>query len=388
MKKTLSMIYRFIFILFSVWGICRKVGFSILDFSPDILNFTLFIDVLCFLHIFILFIVSITRKPSRVLSIVKTALTLCAVLVFLQNLNIIKSEITYDWILGILLPVMMFVDWLIFDSGGSVRLYDPIIWLAVAALIFVAFATLLKNIFAVDSLGNLLGMYADSNGIKRLFLHGLGVGAGLYILECIGAALSNKSFNSAFSLIYRLLFLALEFFAITNAAGKELTQFLSGLKYFEILSNFLCAVCIAVVVIYNLVKFKSVKKNTTPFPRLKAAFMMCNLVTMAVHFVFCGRLFQLSFYEAIIYYIAPVMMLFDWALFDKKGSFRFFDPFLWLLIPFAYYVVAVVYLVTYEGISYEIFSLPQPQMLLGASGVVLVGGYILYISDKLSARRR
>lgn len=388
MKKTLSMIYRFVFILFSVWGICRKVGFSILAFSPEILNFTLFIDLLCFLCIFVVFIVSITRKPGRIITVIKTALTLCAVLVFLQNLHIIRGEITYDWILGILLPVMMLLDWLLFDQRGSIRLYDPLIWLAAAALIFGALAALLKKIFGVDDLWKVLGMFADNDGLKRLLLQALGVGAGLYIADCIGSALSKRSFNSAFSLIYRLVFLALELYAFLNTVGRELTRFIYSLRYYELLSNFLCAVCIAVVVIYNLVKFKSLKKNTSPFPRLKAAFMMCILVTTAAHLVFCGKLFVLSFAEAILYYIAPVMMLFDWVLFDKKGCFRLFDPFLWLLMPLAYFCAAVIYLIPYTGVSYEIFTLPQPEMLLGSLGVILAGGYIIYIADKVSGGSR
>ena len=256
MKKTLSMIYRFVFILFSVWGICQKLGFNILYFRPEILDFTLFVDFSCFLCIFAVFIISITRKPGRVLSVIKTTLTLCAILVCMQNIPLINGGITYDWILGILLPCMMVLDWLLFDSRGNIKLYDPIIWLAAATAVFVALAALLKNVFGVENFWNALGMFTNNSELKNLLIKALCAGAGLYIIDCIGSALTKRSFNSAFSLIYRLVFLALEVYAISACAGKELTSFLYGLWNFDIFSNFLCAVCIAVAVIYNLVKFK------------------------------------------------------------------------------------------------------------------------------------
>lgn len=386
MKKTVSMIYRFIFILFNVWGICRRIGFNILRLTPEVFNFTFLIDVLCFLCIFAVFIISITRKPGRMLSLIKTTLTVCAVLVFISNFSLIGGAITYDWVLGILLPVMMFFDWLLFDEKGNVRLYDLLIWLAAAIIFLGALAAALKNIFGIESLNDILKMLVGADGLKGLALKGLGIGAGLYILDCIGSAFSKKRFNNALALIYRLVFLVLEFYAFLHTVGKELTDFIYSLRYYHLLSNFFSAVCIAVLVIYNLVKFKSVKKNTTPFPRLKAALTICILFTMAARLIFNGAKIPMSFSEAILYYIAPIMMLFDWILFDKKGSFRLFDPLLWLLIPFIYFIAATMYFIPYTGVYYEIFSLPQPEMMIGSAGGILVGGYILYLADKMLSR--
>ncbi len=387
MKKTAAMIYRFIFIFFSVWGIAQKLGFNILWLTARIMNFTLLTDILCFLCILVVFVIGITHKPSGVLMAIKTALTFCAGLVLLENFNIVGAGLSYEWILGVLLPAMMIIDWLVFDDKGKIRLRDLLIWLAAAAALLLGTALLLKTLFGIDDVWNVLGMFRDWGGLKDLLLKALGIAAFLYIFDCLYSALMKRRFDSAFSLIYRIIFLLLESYAILNTLGNKMTSFLYGLKYYHILVNFLCAVCIAVVLIYNLVKFRTVKKRTTPFPRLKGAFTIAAVFLTAAHIVFCGRAFELSFCEIVFYYIAPLMMLFDWVLFDRKGSFRLTDPLLWLLIPFTYFVAAKIYLIPYAGVDYVIFHQQQPETTVICAGVILIGGYALFLADKLSSRR-
>lgn len=386
MKKTLSMIYRFIFILFSVWGICSKIGFNILTFTPRILNFTLFVDFLSFICVFIVFIIRITHKPPRGIEMVKAALTLCSILVFIKNLPVLKSTVTYDWVLGILLPVMMVLDWLLFDDKGRMKLYDPILWLAAAIVLFAAAAFMLKKLFGIEDFWNVLGMFADNDGLKRLLAEAAAAGAALYILDRLGSAFNNKNFNSAFALIYRLAFLALEIYAFLMTVGKDLTKFISSLMYYHLLTNFLCAVCIAVTVIYSLVKYGTSKKGTPPFPSLKAGFTMSLLICMAARLIFNRQITGMSIAEMIFYFIAPLMMLFDWILFDKKGLLRMFDPLLWILIPLLYFVAAVMYFIPYCGLYYELFTLPQPEMLAGSAAVIITAGYVYYMADRLSDR--
>ena len=71
MRKTVALIYRFIFILFSVWGICQYIGFNILSISANIMNFTFFVDLLCFICITAVFIVSVRRSPGFALQTFK-----------------------------------------------------------------------------------------------------------------------------------------------------------------------------------------------------------------------------------------------------------------------------------------------------------------------------
>lgn len=387
MKKTASIIYRFIFIIFSVWGIAQKLGFNILWLTARIMNFTLLVDILCFLCILAVFIIGITHKPSGIILAIKTALTFCSGLVLLENFSIFKAGLSYEWILGILLPAMMIIDWLVFDDKGKIRLRDLLIWICAAAGLLLGTALLLKTLFGIDDVWNVLGMFKDWGGLRDLVLKALGIAAFLYIFDCLYSALVKRKFDSAFSLIYRIIFLVLEIYAIINTLGNKMTSFLYGLKYYHILVNFLCVVCIAVVLIINLVKFRSIRKSTTPFPRLQAAFTIAALFLTAAHIVFCGRVYELPICEIIFYYIAPLMMLFDWILFDRKGSFRLTDPLLWLLIPFIYFVAAKVYLIPYAGVDYAIFYQKQPETAVICAGAILIGGYALFLADRLASRR-
>jgi len=387
MKRTVALIYRFIFILFSVWGIAQKLGFNILWLTARIMNFTLLIDILCFLCILVVFVVGITHKPTQLLMAIKTALTFCAGLVLLENINIFKTGLTYEWILGILLPTMMIIDWLVFDDKGRICLKDLLIWIGVAAALLLGTALLLKTLFGIDDVWNVLGMFDDWRGLGNLLLKCISIAAFLYIFDCLWSALMRRKYDSAFSLIYRIIFLLLQGYAIFNTLGNKMTSFLYGLRYYHILINFLCAVLIAVVLIYNLVKFKSVRKCATPFPRLKGAFTIASVFITGAHIVFCGRVFQMPFCEIIFYYIAPIMMLFDWVLFDRKGGFRLMDPFVWLVIPFTYFIAAKIYLIPYMGVNYVIFHQKQPDTAVICAGAILIGGYALYLADKLASGR-
>ena len=245
---------------------------------------------------------------------------------------------------------------------------------------------MLKKLFGIEDFWNVLGMFADNDGLKRLLAEAAAAGAALYILDRLGSAFNNKNFNSAFALIYRLAFLALEIYAFLMTVGKDLTKFISSLMYYHLLTNFLCAVCIAVTVIYSLVKYGTSKKGTPPFPSLKAGFTMSLLICMAARLIFNRQITGMSIAEMIFYFIAPLMMLFDWILFDKKGLLRMFDPLLWILIPLLYFVAAVMYFIPYCGLYYELFTLPQPEMLAGSAAVIITAGYVYYMADRLSDR--
>lgn len=387
MKKTISMIYRFIFILFSVWGICQKVGFNILSFSPRILNFTIFVDFFSFVCLLAVFIIGITHSPGRILMGIKAMLTLLSALVFWKNIPIIASGITYDWILGILLPIMMCVDWLLFDEKGTFSLLDPLLWLIGALLLGFGIGALLKNLFGIDDFWNVLGMFKNKKEFTDLLKAAVGAGLAMFLLDCIISAFGKKSTKNALALIYRLIFIALECYALLNAAGSDLTDFLYNMKYFHILSNFLCLVCICVVVVYNLIKFRSLKKRSTPFPRLKGAFTVLAVLVMLCRIIFGTGIFYLSVSQAIIYFIAPVMMIFDWVIFEYKGSYRIYDPLLWAVIPALYVIYAALIINIPSSEIYNLFDKPLYEVFIYTVGTALAVGYVLYIFDKLFSKR-
>ena len=183
------------------------------------------------------------------------------------------------------------------------------------------------------------------------------------------------------------MFLSLEVYAFIHNVGTQLPELLSGMQYFYILTNFLCAVCIAVLVAYNLIKFKSFKRTQNPFPTLKGAFTVAILSSMMATLMLGRSILSFDFAQMIFHYIAPLMMLFDWVLFDTKGKYSIFDPLFWAIIPVGYYIYALIYpgvVSVYPGV----YSLYNPELILGDLVTVLVIGYILFVVDKLADKNR
>ncbi len=385
LKRTIALIYRFIFIIFSVWGICQHIGFNILSISFKILNFTFLINVLSLICITAVFVVSVTRGIGVILRTFKNILTFCAIMILLGNTSIMGGTMSYQWILGVLLPLMLVIDWLLFDKKGKLNIYDPFLWLLGALLLIGILSLLFKNILGIDDFLQAIGLFSNKNELFELLAKALGIGIIMFILDSVLNAFKRKSFKKTFALIYRLIFLALEVYAFVHHIGTQLPELLSGVKYYYVLTNFLCAVCIAVLVVYNLIKFKSLKRTQNPFPELKGAFTVAILSSMLATLMLGRSVLSFTFSQMIFNYIAPLMMLFDWVLFDTKGRFEIFDPLIWTLIPAGYYIFALIYpdvISVYPGI----YNMYNPELILGVLITVLVIGYIIYVADKIADR--
>ena len=44
----------------------------------------------------------------------------------------------------------------------------------------------------------------------------------------------------------------------------------------------------------------------------------------------------------LLHYIIPIMTIFDFIIFDKRGIYTKKDPFTWLLIPSAYFIFSII----------------------------------------------
>ena len=384
-KKTISLIYRFIFIVFSVWGICQHIGFNILRMSVKMYDFTFVVDVMSFLCILAVFIVSITRSTGKLLQTFKNILTFCSIMILASNFYLVNGAMTYKWILGVLLPFMMVLDWVLFDKKGSLNFYDPLLWLLASLLLIGILSFLFNIVFGIDDFWNTLGLFSDKNDFLRLILKALGLGFLLYLADCIINAIKRKSFSKTFALIYRLLFIALEIYALSKYVGTTLVSLLSNIKYYLVLTNFLCVICICVLIIYNVIKFKSLKRTKNPFPSLKGSFTLAILSSMMATFFFGRSFLSFDLPEMILNYIAPIMMLIDWFMFDYKGMFFAYDPLLWALIPLGYYIIAMIYpsiISAYPGI-YNLYNL---ELITGVIITVLIIGYGIYIVDRIKSK--
>ena len=136
-----------------------------------------------------------------------------------------------------------------------------------------------------------------------------------------------------------------------------------------------------------MIKFKSIKRSQNPFPLLKGALTVAILSSMMATFMFGKSVLTFNLSELILNYIAPIMMFFDWVLFDYKGYFMVRDPLIWASIPIGYYIIALIFpnvMSAYPGI----YNLYNMKLIAGIFITVLLIGYIIYIFDRILEKRQ
>lgn len=381
MKKTISVIYRLSFIIFSIWALLENVGFKIPDFPMSLTNFVILTDTLCFFIILLTFITSILRSTGNIILRIKAAFTVLAAIVLLSNYTMILSTLSIGWILKILLPIMMILDFIIFDRKGSFRIYDPLLWLIFAALTGGILYYLLKNVFNLPNFLDLLGLFKSKDDLIKLLLGALSAGVLLYLIDNLLSKGGRSNLKNFFPMLFRLFFLLMEIWAFYRITGLDLTEFIYSLSNYIRLSNFLCFLCIAAVLIYNFIKMNSAKRAYSPFPRLKGCFTLAIAAVFIYTHFFAEKTGNISNVTLIHCYVAPFMMLFDWLLFDKKGAFKPYDPLLWLIIPVGhvflnYIIINPVWHSDFGGTTSITFTL-----FFTVTGILLAVGYLIYIID-------
>lgn len=151
-------------------------------------------------------------------------------------------------------------------------------------------------------------------------------------------------------LVYRIIYVALALVGQILASGLTSGKLNTNMfLYFTNLSNLLCLVFFAVLVIRQL-RGKSNEKLAS----FKGMATMGILTTFLIyHFmlrplvVAQGSLSsQLStvytFKNLVVHYFVPILALLDWFMFDEKGRYTWIDPLRWPLLPAAYFAFALI----------------------------------------------
>ena len=139
---------------------------------------------------------------------------------------------------------------------------------------------------------------------------------------------------SNFSIIYKIIIIIIGTFAVLNGFFYDNFQLdIETAYYFTYQSNIL------VIVYFILDIFNIIKKKETFYPRFKGAVTMSITVTFLVyHFLLSttsGKLEGIDYIRNIIlHYIVPIMTIFDYIIFDKKGIYKNADNDIITAIPF------------------------------------------------------
>ena len=144
------------------------------------------------------------------------------------------------------------------------------------------------------------------------------------------------------SILYKIIIFVIGIFAVINGFFSSNLKFdIETIYYFTYQSNIL------VIIYFFLDIINIIKKNKTFYPRLKGAVTMSITVTFLIyHFLLsptAEKYEGLGYIRNIIlHYIVPIMTIFDYIIFDKKGIYKIIDPLLWLLIPFLYFAFILI----------------------------------------------
>lgn len=128
-----------------------------------------------------------------------------------------------------------------------------------------------------------------------------------------------------------------------------------NLTYYTLLSNILVAVFMGYL-LWKMAKKDVIMLESVAVTRLKAGVTMAITLTFLVYMILLAPIASPEDFYSVknftLHYIAPIMMLVDWLIFDRRGIYQKKDPFLWTIVPLIYMVFALV-----KGV---IFKVPIP----------------------------
>lgn len=173
---------------------------------------------------------------------------------------------------------------------------------------------------------------------------------------------------------------------------------------FTTLSNVFCILYFTIDIIYLLKNYKK-KKVYDIWPVIKYMATISVVLTFIVALVILKMSVSFDSYLNAsflgVHYIIPIMALLDWILFDKKGRIKKTDPFIWLVFPALYFIVAELDAVFGNGFGVMANSrYPYYFMDVEQSGIFkvltncfvmgigcLIMGYVLYLIDRLQKNK-
>lgn len=138
---------------------------------------------------------------------------------------------------------------------------------------------------------------------------------------------------------YRILLFVLSFLGVYLEITKH--GGFGMLLYYTVLSNSLVLLFTGYL-LYRMAQKESVE--TSQILRVKGAVTMAIMITCVIYHFLLAPI-ATDFYRLenfLCHYIVPLMFFFDTLFFDRKKSYRWFDPFLWTSFPLLYLAFALL----------------------------------------------
>ena len=140
-----------------------------------------------------------------------------------------------------------------------------------------------------------------------------------------------------FSIVYKIIIIIIGALAVLHGFFYDNFKLdIETAYYFTYQSNIL------VITYFILDIINILNKKETFHPRFKGAVTTSITLTFLIyHFLLSPTAedYKGIFYirNIILHYIVPIMTIFDYVIFDKKGAYKIVDPLIWLIIPIIYF---------------------------------------------------
>ena len=191
------------------------------------------------------------------------------------------------------------------------------------------------------------------------------------------------------SIIWKALIIYVVVQGILTGSGYR-----SGTVELRFFISFPNVVCIAALLYYVaafawLIWYAWVPERVTFFPLLKHLVLISSIGSfMLIHYLLedINRV-RVSFgdYAFFLYYVLPLMMLLDWFLFDEKGIWEPWEPYVWLVAPFGYLASVLVSVEVFHSTLYAMpgedpypYVFIEPE-IVGIGGLVIVASIIIML---------
>ena len=187
MRSKLSLLYKFIVLIVITIGL--YINFDFVSFRTGIVYFTLQSNILCFLFYVVLLVCLLTNFISKsdiqnkkrymlfrglISSNIVLTMVVYTILAVTNSINVYDAHFVECLFVHYLTPVLVILDYVLFDEKGNMKWYYPFIW-AIVPIAYIIF-----NIIYVKTGGTFVdGKYAYD------FLNAEKYGYAGVLLNCI-----------------------------------------------------------------------------------------------------------------------------------------------------------------------------------------------------------
>jgi hypothetical protein len=210
--------------------------------------------------------------------------------------------------------------------------------------------------------------------------------------------------NRVVSLIFKIAIVAVCLAGILMVCGFPGKLDFGLMKYYTLLSNVLVLVFFVLAALHTAMRIiKNGTRGAVTFaPHFKGGVTIAITITLLVYqFMLAGSPFAMSSAlsgDAFVHMFTPLLVILDWLLFDKKGSYTVRDPFKWTIPPLCYiafaFIAAPLGVTYYYGGRYPYFFFDVDTLGLGTVILYLLGmtvaffvlAYIFVGLDRLMGR--